>query len=135
MVGLSFNSAPNEMPFISILIQSFSLFAAGHFSAPSPVPALLTNPLTNRSMHALAHRTTGLVLVLVIMALAGVLLLYGNGRSCLVGLQVGRVGLHECLGDLEDVGNQAIQKITRHRFADNHSKDLDTLLARRERVI
>ena len=64
-------------------------------------------------MDTMAHWPLGFVAVFVVMALTSVGLLNGT-ISRLVGCQVGSIRVDECLGDDEDVGDEAVEKIQGH---------------------
>lgn len=86
-------------------------------------------------MHSMAHRTASLVLVLVVVALASQLFLHRGLGKRLPCLQIYSICFHKGLGHLKDVGYQSIKQISRHRLADDDTKNFNFVFPGRERVV
>ena len=73
-------------------------------------------------MHPLLHRPLGFMPLMPMHPATRMLLLRAAVKR-LPGLQVDGVGVHDVLGDGEDVGDEAIEEVKGHGFADDDAEN------------
>lgn len=91
--------------------------------------------LTNTPMDTLAHWPLRFMLLMCMQALTRMLLLEMAGSAWMEGCQVDGIRVHQLLRDGADVGDEAVQEVQGHAFADHDAEDLRFFFFGREGVV